>query len=153
MSSSAVAGIEGDATGNCKLDIPVGFEDISGRERYREIERSIDSRYLLKLESYFSKSANADTISQQPQGKSNKKHKGKKRNKKKKNGSGPGVMDISRFVLDTCRRLKRTKVLPDMECSWLSRCPCSYRPSKRDTEEDDSNGDENDVDIMISLGT
>ncbi|KAL4589934.1 hypothetical protein LXL04_002846 [Taraxacum kok-saghyz] len=78
------------------------------------------------------KSANADTISQQPQGKSNKIHKGKKRNKKKKNRSGLRVMDINRFVLETCRRRKRTKVLPDMECSWLSSFPCSYRPSKRD---------------------
>ncbi|KAE8700397.1 hypothetical protein F3Y22_tig00110557pilonHSYRG00321 [Hibiscus syriacus] len=40
----------------------------------------------------------------------NKKRKGnKKKNKKKKGGSGPKALDINRFVLDTCRRLKEKK--------------------------------------------
>ncbi|KAG4197746.1 hypothetical protein ERO13_A05G043900v2 [Gossypium hirsutum] len=40
----------------------------------------------------------------------NKKRRGnKKKNKKKKSGSGPKPLDINRFVLDTCRRLKEKK--------------------------------------------
>ncbi|GMI81409.1 hypothetical protein like AT3G20430 [Hibiscus trionum] len=40
----------------------------------------------------------------------NKKRKGNKRkNKKKKGGPGPKTLDINRFVLDTCRRLKEKK--------------------------------------------
>ncbi|KAI3792755.1 hypothetical protein L2E82_06644 [Cichorium intybus] len=52
--------------------------------------------------------ADVDTASQNPQSKS-KKRRSKKKNKKKKGGSGPGIMDINRFVLDTCRHLREKK--------------------------------------------
>ncbi|CAI9289126.1 unnamed protein product [Lactuca saligna] len=53
-------------------------------------------------------SGDGDTVSQEPKSKSQKRR-NKKRNKKKKVASGPGVLDINRFVLDTCRRLKERK--------------------------------------------
>ncbi|CAH1451674.1 unnamed protein product [Lactuca virosa] len=53
-------------------------------------------------------SGDGDTVSQEPKSKSQKRR-NKKKNKKKKVASAPGVLDINRFVLDTCRRLKERK--------------------------------------------
>ncbi|KAG5018469.1 hypothetical protein JHK87_014324 [Glycine soja] len=46
---------------------------------------------------------------QEPLSKNQKRRANKKKNKKKRKGSGSNAMDINRFVLDTCRRLKEKK--------------------------------------------
>ncbi|XWS17659.1 hypothetical protein CRYUN_Cryun33cG0086600 [Craigia yunnanensis] len=52
--------------------------------------------------------ADVNGENQGSQGK-NKKRKANKKKKKKRGGSGPKPLDINRFVLDTCRRLKEKK--------------------------------------------
>ncbi|XP_022731883.1 uncharacterized protein LOC111286265 [Durio zibethinus] len=43
------------------------------------------------------------------QSKNKKRRANKRKNKKKRGGSGPKALDINRFVIDTCRRLKERK--------------------------------------------
>nr|KJB54728.1 hypothetical protein B456_009G046700 [Gossypium raimondii] len=53
--------------------------------------------------------ADVNGENQGSQSKNKKRRSNKKKNKKKKSGSGPKPLDINRFVLDTCRRLKEKK--------------------------------------------
>ncbi|XP_017612009.1 uncharacterized protein LOC108457449 isoform X2 [Gossypium arboreum] len=53
--------------------------------------------------------ADVNGENQGSQSKNKKRGGNKKKNKKKKSGSGPKPLDINRFVLDTCRRLKEKK--------------------------------------------
>ncbi|KAG8495422.1 hypothetical protein CXB51_013090 [Gossypium anomalum] len=53
--------------------------------------------------------ADGNGENQGSQSKNEKRRGNKKKNKKKKSGSGPKPLDINRFVLDTCRRLKEKK--------------------------------------------
>ncbi|KAK8581944.1 hypothetical protein V6N13_144937 [Hibiscus sabdariffa] len=52
---------------------------------------------------------NGESEGSQSKNNKRKENKKKKKNKKKKGGSGPKTLDINRFVLDTCRRLKEKK--------------------------------------------
>ncbi|RDY06008.1 hypothetical protein CR513_10082, partial [Mucuna pruriens] len=59
-----------------------------------------------------SSAGDINEANQEPQSKNRKRRANKKKNKKKnkkRKGSGSNVMDIDRFVLDTCRRLKEKK--------------------------------------------
>ncbi|XP_039071550.1 uncharacterized protein LOC120218717 isoform X2 [Hibiscus syriacus] len=53
--------------------------------------------------------ADVDGENQRSQSKNKKRGGNKRKSKKKKGGSGPKTLDIDRFVLDTCRRLKEKK--------------------------------------------
>lgn len=53
--------------------------------------------------------ADVNGENQGSQSKNKKRRANKKKNKKKRGGSGPQALDINRFVLDTCRRLKERK--------------------------------------------
>ncbi|XVF35367.1 hypothetical protein REPUB_Repub18cG0139500 [Reevesia pubescens] len=53
--------------------------------------------------------ADVNGENQGSQSKNKKRRANKRKNKKKRGGSGPKDLDINRFVLDTCRRLKEKK--------------------------------------------
>ncbi|XP_022750109.1 uncharacterized protein LOC111299285 [Durio zibethinus] len=53
--------------------------------------------------------ADVNGENQGPQSKNKKRRAKKRKNKKKRGGSGPEALDINKFVLDTCRRLKERK--------------------------------------------
>lgn len=56
-----------------------------------------------------SSAGDINEANQEPQSKNRKRRANKKKNKKKRKGSVSNAMDIDRFVLDTCRRLKEKK--------------------------------------------
>ncbi|KAL3023086.1 hypothetical protein AAZX31_04G048900 [Glycine max] len=56
-----------------------------------------------------SSAGDINEANQEPLSKNQKRRANKKKNKKKRKGSGSNAMDINRFVLDTCRRLKEKK--------------------------------------------
>ncbi|KAK7260812.1 hypothetical protein RIF29_27110 [Crotalaria pallida] len=74
---------------------------------------------------------NIDEAGKKPES-NNKKKKRNKKKKKRNKGSGPnGPINIDRFVLDTCRRLKEKKNIHGIHSYWLPRGFCIKRYHQR----------------------
>ncbi|KAI3924744.1 hypothetical protein MKW92_002025, partial [Papaver armeniacum] len=92
-----------------------------------ECRTKIGSLQLTETSKLTEMGSRGDVTVNQASNSKTRKRRAKKKNKNTKAGPAAAIKNMSKFVIDTCKRLKERKNLSGLECCGYLWCPCSER--------------------------